>query len=118
MRPGRTSRPAHHAGRMLHKLNQKALDTLGEGIHSDGGGLYFKVREGRASVWVFIYETTGHRTELTLGNVHEVAITQARAAAIEFRQALAAGIDPMLVRDERRRALVAKRAAVQEARID
>src|SRR6478735_8880119 len=101
MRPRRASRPAHHAGRMLHKLNQKALDTLGDGIHSDGGGLYFKVREGRAPVWLFLYEQAGKRTELTLANVHEVTLTQAREIAREYREVRAAGRDPMLVRNER-----------------
>jgi hypothetical protein len=68
---------------MLHKLKSKTINTLGEGIHSDGGGVYFKVRQGRAPVWLFPYEHAGKRTELTLGNVHEVTIAKARDMARE-----------------------------------
>jgi len=78
---------------------------------TDGGGLTLKVAGNDAS-WVFRYTApSGRRREMGLGVVLRGSVKQAgeslvkaREAAMEARELLRKGIDPMQERDDRRQA--------------
>jgi integrase len=92
------------AGRQLHKLSARKVETLTEpGRHSDGGGLYLTIETGEHArrAWVFMYRErgTGRRKELGLGaakgpNRAGLTLAEARTKAADVRKTLAHGKDP------------------------
>lgn len=93
----------------LHLLSVRAVQTAGDGDHSDGGNLLLRAR-GDSATWVFRYTAaTGKRREMGLGAVHRSnptqagqALTSARELAAEARTLLQRGVDPIDERDQRR----------------
>ena len=92
------------AGRQLHKLSARKVETLADpGRHSDGGGLYLTIETGEHArrAWVFMYRErgTGRRKELGLGaakgpNRVGLTLSEARTKAADVRKLLAHGKDP------------------------
>jgi integrase len=81
-----------------HKLSQTRIPTLPVGIHSDGDGLFLRVRKGGSRQWFFIYRRGKARTEIGLGGYGQgtapVSLALAREKASAIREKLARGIDP------------------------
>lgn len=104
----------------LHLLSVRAVQTAGDGDHSDGGGLLLRIRSGSAT-WVFRYTAaTGKRREMGLGAVHRSnptqagqSLTSARELASEARTQLQRGVDPIDERDQRREA---QRQAIEQVK--
>jgi hypothetical protein len=89
----------------INRLSARAVATLTRpGRHADGGGLYLKVDKSGARRWVFMYERGGKQREAGLGSAVTVTLARARQIAREFREALAAGEDPVAARQAERRA--------------
>jgi integrase len=63
------------------------------GIHSDGGGLYLRVRASGRS-WFYIGALNGKRLELGLGPVLDISLAKARERAADIRAMLLDGKDP------------------------
>ncbi|MDE2471302.1 MAG: integrase arm-type DNA-binding domain-containing protein [Bradyrhizobium sp.] len=92
------------AGRRLHKLSARTVETIAKpGRHSDGGGLYLAIEAGEHArrSWVFMYRErgTGRRKELGLGaakgpNRPGLSLAEARIKAADVRKILAHGKDP------------------------
>jgi integrase len=92
------------AGRQLHKLSARKVETIVKpGRHSDGGGLYIAIERGDHArrAWVFMYRErgTGRRKELGLGaakgpNRPGLTLAEARTKAADARKMLALGKDP------------------------
>jgi integrase len=83
----------------IHKLSDlKAKAVSKPGRHSDGGGLYLRVRNINAKSWGFKWVRGGRPYEIGLGAYPAVSIAEARAIAAECRAKLAAGDDPRDVR--------------------
>jgi Arm DNA-binding domain len=86
-----------------------------DGDHSDGGGVYLRVR-GESAIWFFRYTAdSGKRREMGLGpasrgtaEAASESLTEARDAAEKARKVLAAGKDPI---DMRKAAKGLKRAS-------
>lgn len=83
----------------IHKMTEKQCRALSEqGVYSDGGGLYLRVRSGGSRQWVFVYRWQGKRAELGLGGYGSgttpVSLALARQKATAIRELLAAGQDP------------------------
>lgn len=78
-----------------NKLSETRIRTLPVGIHSDGDGLFLRVRKGGSRQWFFIYKRDGKRTELGLGGHGQgtapVSLALAREKAEAIRQRLARG---------------------------
>jgi integrase len=81
-----------------NRLSETKIKRLNEpGIHSDGDGLYLRVRAGGSKQWFFIYKRNGKRTEIGLGGYGQgtapVSLDLAREKAETIRQRLARGED-------------------------
>jgi integrase len=85
-------------GRPINKLSARAVQTLGPGMHSDGGGLYLRADESRRT-WVFRFKFNGRARDMGLGRVADVSLADARRRAAEARALLAQGIDPIEARE-------------------
>jgi integrase len=98
----------------IHRLAPRAIKTLPAGIHSDGGGLYLRVKASGARSWVLVYQWQGRRREKGLGSILGVDLDRARQRAEEARKLLAQGIDPAAAND----AEVADRVTFGQAATD
>jgi integrase len=78
-----------------YKLTETRIRTLPVGIHSDGDGLFLRVRKGGSRQWFFIYRRGKERTELGLGGFGQgtapVSLALAREKAEAIRERLARG---------------------------
>jgi integrase len=86
-------------GRPIHKLSNTRIAKLKDGMHGDGGGLYLRI-VGNGRSWIFRFARDGRSHDLGVGPFPEVSLTDARARAFEFRQALARGVDPLVQKRE------------------
>lgn len=88
------------SSRARNKLNVKQVEHLKNiGVHSDGGGLYLRIRKSGRS-WIFIGTVNGKRFEMGLGSALDVSLAKAREKAREVRQHALEGRDPRTVRDK------------------
>ncbi len=85
-------------GRPINRLSARAAQTLGPGMHADGGGLYLRVDDSRRT-WIFRYRRTGKLRDMGLGRAADVSLADARRRAAEARALLAQGVDPLEARD-------------------
>ena len=81
----------------LHKLKAAQVRAAGDGMHSDGGGLFLRV-SGAARSWVFRHTSAGRKREMGLGPAANVSLAWARELAAEARDTVAAGADPIASR--------------------
>lgn len=100
--------------RNLHTFTVKRVETLGPGVHNDGGGLMLRVQKtatahtGRS--WVFRYWLHGRERRMGLGSYPRVTLKDARDKAAEARRLLDQGVDPLEERQDARRRVMAKQA--------
>ncbi len=88
--------------RVRNKLNVKQLAALtAPGVHSDGGGLYVRVRPSGSRSWLYIGSLNGKRTEVGLGSLFDVSLAEARERASEVRAAFREGRAASTVRANR-----------------
>lgn len=75
----------------------KALEIkhAGPGMHSDGNSLYLYVKDSGAKSWILRYQIKGKRREMGLGSLDAVDPPTARLKAVELKQLLTKGIDPL-----------------------
>lgn len=76
-------------------LSARKVETAGTGRHGDGRGLFLYVKASGARSWVLRYQTHGRRHDLGLGAYPDVTLAIAREKALEARQLIAAGGDPI-----------------------
>lgn len=81
--------------RSLHQLSARTVTSVTKvGRHADGGGLYLNVSPSGTKSWVFMFKTQGKRTELGLGPIRSVPLSEARRKAQIAREAIGRGDDP------------------------
>lgn len=69
------------------------------GLHTDGGGLYLRVgKEGRQASWIAVYHLAERRREIGLGSADTVTLARAREKAVEVRELVDRGVDPIETR--------------------
>ncbi|MEP3329223.1 integrase arm-type DNA-binding domain-containing protein [Sedimentitalea sp.] len=83
--------------RALHKLSARAVKHAKDGMHSDGGGLFLRVK-GSGRSWVCRFTWDGRKREMGIGSVDVVTLAQAREKSAEVRQLVGSGIDPIEAR--------------------
>jgi integrase len=86
--------PKSRGPHRLHKLSAVSISKLGQGFHSDGGGLYLKVDGSGARRWVSRIRFGGHTRDIGLGGFPVVKLVEARAKAAEVRALVHSGKDP------------------------
>ncbi|MBO9100349.1 MULTISPECIES: tyrosine-type recombinase/integrase [unclassified Rhizobium] len=85
----------------MARVTQKLSDTqiksgkLSPGRLSDGGGLYLNVGPTGTKSWVFMWTKDAKRREMGMGAYPEISLSKARGKAIDARQAVAEGRDPI-----------------------
>jgi len=78
-----------------NKLTSTALKAIKKpGRHSDGGGLYLRVKQTGRKSWSFMWKRQGLQREIGLGAFPDVSLKIARTKAAKAREALAKGLDP------------------------
>jgi len=70
----------------------KAITKAGR--HSDGNGLYLRVKNTGGKSWSFMWKRDGRQRELGLGPYPSVSLKAARIRAAKVREAIAIGEDP------------------------
>lgn len=70
----------------------------------DGNGLYVLLQPTGSKLWRFDFRFDGKRKSLALGAYPDVSLKDARARLAVAREQLAAGIDPVEAKKERKRA--------------
>ena len=75
------------------------------GYHRYGPGLYLQVAQGGTKTWIFRFKSpvTGKPREMGLGSLSFLSLAQARERAIECRQQMLRGFDPIEERNNGRR---------------
>jgi len=82
--------------RIKNKLTVRTVETKKvQGYFADGGNLYLRITESLTKGWVFIYVRNGKRTEMGLGSVANMTLSEAREKAAELRKQLSNGIEPL-----------------------
>lgn len=82
--------------RGIHRLTDAGTRAeKAQGRHSDGGGLYLNVTSTGTKSWLFMWVVDGKRREMGLGAYPAIGLAKARAKAVELREAVAAGRDPI-----------------------
>jgi len=94
-------------------LTVRQVQTLGPGLHADGGGLYLQVSATGARSWVYRFQMHKRRRDMGLGAVAVIGLQDARQRAAEARRLVAEGIDPIA---HRARARAAQGATWGDAR--
>ena len=78
----------------LSGLSARKVHTLTKpGSYSDGGGLELHIRETGAKSWALRVMVDGKRVMRGLGSYPTVGLADARALAVEYREALREGRD-------------------------
>jgi hypothetical protein len=91
--------------RTIHRLKPLTVERAkNPGRYADGGGLYLVVKPGPRKSWAFIYRRDAKMTELGLGGVDSVSLSDARSEAAELRGVMATGGDPKAHRERKRQA--------------
>lgn len=77
-------------------LSARRVETIREpGFYADGNNLYLRVEAAGSRQWIFRYAFGGKRRDMGLGPVSVVTLADARRKAIEARNQVLAGVDPI-----------------------
>lgn len=92
----------------MRDLTAVGIKAAADGKLFDGGGLML-VKAGVTGKWVYRYSHLGRRREMGLGTWPTVSLAEARKTRDAWAVELAAGRDPVTIRDAERNALKAGR---------
>ena len=102
------------------KLTARQCQTLGQGYHADGSGLYLQVTKTGARSWIYRYSFgvtpsgSKRRVEMGLGSLAALSLADARKHRAKWAAILADGKDPKGIRDaEARRAALPGRTVAE-----
>lgn len=80
-----------------NKLTDTAIKKIkSAGRHSDGGGLYLRVKGTGGKSWSFMWKRSGLQREIGLGSYPDTSLKLARSKAKTARKALAGNRDPRI----------------------
>ena len=84
---------------MVHSINQLSPRSVAaktkRGRYADGGGLYLQISGNGAKSWLFRFMLNGKSRQMGLGSVHTFTLTEVRDSALQCRQLIHDGIDPI-----------------------
>lgn len=88
---------------MQHKLKARDLQSLPDGKHFDGDGLFLHVTDrGTKRIWRYGYRLGDSQRTYTIGPILRVSLPQARSEHEAAHKLVSQGIDPVADRRERR----------------
>ena len=91
--------------RAINRLSDVAVRAKKRpGYIADGGNLYLRIAPGGTKGWIFRFTMAGRTRDAGLGPYPTVSLVKAREEAERCRRLVAAGIDPIQDRNERRAA--------------
>src|SRR5262249_45897018 len=92
-------------------LTTRTVQTIGDGWHHDGHGLYLQVtNNGAGRSWVFRYSMNGRQKYIGLGPAHTITLAEAREKALAARKLRLENIDPLAERQRQKQTLIAEQA--------
>lgn len=92
-----------------HRLTTIGIRRAPDGKLQDGAGLIL-VKSGDTGKWVYRYTHLGRRRDMGLGQWPQLGLAEARASRDRWQAVLAAGSDPMDVRETERAEALSARA--------
>lgn len=88
----------------INKLSTLKIKNLKlVGYYNDGNGLYLQISKFNSKNWVFRYKFANKKREMGLGSVNILTLAEARQKAIELKKMLLDGLDPIALKNEKRR---------------
>ena len=91
----------------MHKLKPLQIKNAKPGKYADGGGLYFVKTTGGAK-WIYRFSIAGKRREMGLGSFPTITLAEARRQRDKWAEDIRVGKDPILERENQRRASLAE----------
>jgi integrase len=76
-------------------LTALKVKKAGPGKYADIHGLYLVVQPSGRRSWMLRYQHKGRRRDFGLSPIHDVSLAEARAAAMDLRKMVRAGLDPV-----------------------
>ncbi|MGJ4939310.1 tyrosine-type recombinase/integrase [Bradyrhizobium sp. HKCCYLS1011] len=86
--------------RISQGLNPAELQSLPDGEHCDGGGLYLRVTGMGGRSWIVKYQWAKKQEKMGIGSLADVGLAAARKKAREIRNQARDGINPKLMREQ------------------
>lgn len=97
--------------RQLNKLTAMQVSKLTKpGLYGDGGGLTLQITRAGVKSWLFRYMRDGKAHGMGLGPTYTVSLLEARQKALEARKLLIDGLEPLVVKKNKRQERVLERA--------
>jgi integrase len=94
---------------MSNITSARKVETITDvGYHRCDSGLYLQVAKGGSKSWLFRFKSpvTAKQREMGLGSLSIISLAQARNLAIECRQKLQQGIDPLEAKRKKRQSML------------
>lgn len=82
-----------HSNNLLTAL--QVSKAKAKGRYRDGGGLYLVVRSETQKHWILRAVLHGKRRDFSIGSANKIGLAKAREIAVEYREQIATGIDPL-----------------------
>ena len=98
---------------MSNITSARRVETITDvGYHRCDPGLYLQVTKSGSKSWLFRFKSpvTAKQREMGLGSLSVISLAQARNLAIECRQKLQQGIDPLDAQRKRRQSMLLEQA--------
>ncbi|MBU2937526.1 MULTISPECIES: tyrosine-type recombinase/integrase [Pacificibacter] len=86
-----------------NKLTAKGIAAAKVGKYNDGAGLWFYKRKDGGAQWFFRYTIHGGRKEMGFGAYPAVSLAEVRRKAVDAREQVRNGIDPIKEREKSKR---------------
>src|SRR5215468_8260691 len=86
--------------RVSQVLKPGELQSLSEGEHCDGGGLYLRVTGMGGRSWIVKYQWAKKQEKMGIGSLADVSLAKARDNARKIREQARNGINPKLERNQ------------------
>jgi hypothetical protein len=86
--------------RVFQVLNAAELQSLPEGEHRDGSGLYLRVTGIGGRSWIVKYQWAGKQEKMGIGSLADVSLSAARKKAEDIRIDARNGVNPKLKREQ------------------
>ena len=80
----------------MGNLTTRLIANAPDGMHSDGYGLYLKVKESKGTkAWIYRYQLNNIRREMGIGSFELNTLNEARNKTLELRKQVKDGVDPI-----------------------